>query len=85
VTLVQLANVPGSRPADESLTLREIRTIVRRLRATHGPAVIAYQEVQGSEIDLHARASLFMASDVYMSTAIREGLNLLPLEVSDEK
>jgi len=80
VTLIQVVTIPGSRPADESLTLREIRTIVRRLRATYGNGVIVYEEVRGAVVDLHSRVAMYMASDVYFSSAIREGLNLSPLE-----
>jgi len=59
VTLMQVVTIPGSRPADEALTLREIRTIVGRIRAKYGSGVIVYEEVQGVDFELKNRVAMY--------------------------
>lgn len=41
--------------------------------------VVEYLEVEGS-VDLQTRVALYLVSEVFLSTPLREGLNLLPLE-----
>lgn len=80
VVLVQKCLIPGSRHADEANTIREVRYLVRRITEKFSSLVINYEEVMGSSLPIDQRLALWIASDVMMSTPIREGLNLLPLE-----
>lgn len=80
VVLVQRALVPGSRPLDEVHTCRELRFLVNRIKKSFGPAVIDYEEVPGSSLPIDRRLALWSASEVMIITAVREGLNMLPLE-----
>lgn len=80
VVLVQRNLIPSSRKSDEVDTLNHVRKLVRRIAANFGPDVIDYAEIHGSSLPREERLALWTASDVYMCTCIREGLNLLPLE-----
>lgn len=80
VVMVQRVLLPGSRKADEAATTRELRNVVKRISDKFGPAVIDYQEVMGSSLPMDQRLALWKASDILMSTPIREGLNHWPLE-----
>ena len=78
--MVQRVLIPGSRKADETLTTRETRVLVKRIQNKFGPAVIDYQEFLGSSLPMDQRLALWKASDVLMCTPIREGLNHWPME-----
>ena len=80
VVLVQRCLIPGSRVADEADTLSHVRYLVERIWKGFGDDVIDYVEIMGSMLLMACRLVLWLASDVFMSTPIREGLNLLPLE-----
>ena len=80
VVLVQRCLIPGSRVADEADTLSHVRYLVERIWKGFGDDVIDYVEIMGSTLPMASRLVLWLASDVLMSTPIREGLNLLPLE-----
>ena len=80
VVLVQICLLPGSRSADETNTIREIRQLVKRIEEKFGPNVLDYEEVHTSSMPIDRRVSLWKVSDILMATPIREGLNLLPLE-----
>ena len=80
VVLVQRLLFPGSRVKDEEVTKREVRFLVKRIQEKFGGAVIDYQEFNGSNIPLEQRLALWKASDVLVSTPIREGLNHWPME-----
>lgn len=80
IVLVQKCLVPNNRQVDELVTLRELRFLVRRIRDAFGPHVIDYEEIRGSQLPMAKRLALWRASDVFVSTPVREGLNLLPLE-----
>jgi trehalose 6-phosphate synthase/phosphatase len=80
VVMVQRILLPGSRRADEEWTSRELRALVQRIQDKFGTAVIDYQEVIGSSLPMDQRLALWRASDILMSTAIREGLNHWPME-----
>ena len=81
VVMVQRLLLPGSRKADEAVTVKELRVLVKRIQDKFGPAVIDYQEVAGSSsFAMDQRLALWKASDVLMCTPIREGLNELPME-----
>ena len=80
VVLVQRLLLPGSRKNDEEVTVREVRALVKRIQDKFGPAVIDYQEVAGASLPMDQRLALWKASEIYMCTPIREGLNHWPME-----
>lgn len=80
LVLVQRCLIPGARQLDEARTVREIRMIVKRIRTKYGDAVIDYKEVYGSTLPIAERLVLWKASDILISTEVRSGLNLWPLE-----
>jgi len=80
IVLVQKCLVPHNRQVDELITLRELRFLVRRIRDAFGPHVIDYEEIRGSQLPMAKRLALWRASDIFVSTPVREGLNLQPLE-----
>ena len=80
VVLVQRNLIPSVRIADEIDTLNHVRYLVKRLQTNFGLEVIDYEEIKGSMLPREQRLILWTSSDIFMSTPIREGLNLLPLE-----
>jgi len=80
VAMMQVCLVPSSRKNDEADTLSHVRYLVKRIQNSFGSDVIGYEEVIGSSLPIERRLALWLASDVFMTTPIREGLNLLPLE-----
>ena len=80
VVLVQRCFVPQTRKGDEKQTLRDVQKIVERIKSKFGRACIDYEQVTGSELPIPQRVGLWMATDVFFTSAIREGLNLSPLE-----
>jgi trehalose 6-phosphate synthase/phosphatase len=80
VVMVQRVLLPGSRKDDENQTARELRFLVKRIKDTFGDAVMDYEEISGSSLPMDQRLSLWKASDVLMTTPIREGLNHWPME-----
>ena len=80
VVLVQRNVIPSVRKTDEEDTLKHVRQLVQRLQINFGRDVIDYDEFYGPSLPREHRLVLWSASDVFMSTSIREGLNLLPLE-----
>jgi trehalose 6-phosphate synthase/phosphatase len=80
VKMVQICLVPNARKSDETDTLAHAHYLVKRIQNTFGSDVLYYEEIQGSSLPRNRRLALWLASDVFMSTPIREGLNLLPLE-----
>lgn len=57
-----------------------MRVLVNRITEAFGPAVIDYEEVPGSSLPIDRRLALWSASEIMLITAVREGLNMLPLE-----
>lgn len=80
IVMVQIMLLPGSRKSDENATIRELRSLVKRIQVKFGPEVIDYQELIGSSLPMDQRLALWMGSDILMSTPIREGLNHWPME-----
>ena len=80
VILVQRNLIPSVRKSDEVDTLNHVRFLVRRIKKKFGSEVIDYDEIKGSIFPIEQRLVLWLCSDVFMSTPIREGLNVLPLE-----
>lgn len=79
VVMVQRSLLTGSRAEDEEATTAEVRELVARVNAKFGP-VIDYQELRSNRLPREDRIALWLASDVLVIAAIREGLNLHPLE-----
>ncbi|CAM9322431.1 unnamed protein product [Pylaiella littoralis] len=80
VVLVQRCLRPSSRVEDEEHTSAEIKQLVARIQQQFGEDVIDYTEVIGTSLSAHDRLALFRCSRVLVLTAVREGLNLIPLE-----
>jgi len=80
VVLVQRNLIPSSRKSDELDTINHVRYLVNRLKKTFGPDVVDYEEIHASSLPIQQRLALWSSSDVFLSSPIREGLNLLPLE-----
>ena len=79
VVMVQRSLLTGSRAEDEEATTAEVRELVARVNAKFGP-VIDYQELRANQLPTQDRIALWLASDILVIAAIREGLNLHPLE-----
>ena len=80
VVLLQRCLIPGARRVDEADTLREVRSLVKRIQSKFGHEVIDYEEQVGSVYPIDQRLAIWTSSQVMMHTPIREGLNLCPLE-----
>jgi len=81
VVLIQRMLIPNSRRTDEISTLKQVRMLVNRIKNTFSTHhVIDYMEFNQSSLRMHERLGLWLASDIYLSTVVREGLNLMPLE-----
>mmetsp|Transcript_43467 Transcript_43467/g.91312 ORF Transcript_43467/g.91312 Transcript_43467/m.91312 type:complete len:1357 (+) Transcript_43467:272-4342(+) len=80
VVLLQRCLIPGARRVDEADTLREVRSLVARIRNRFGAEVIDYEEQVGSVLPIDQRLAIWTSSNVMMHAPIREGLNLSPLE-----
>ncbi|CAM9312632.1 unnamed protein product [Phaeothamnion confervicola] len=82
VVLVQRCLRPETRVDDEAQTAAEVDQLCDRVRQAYGDKVLDYEELgPGSPpLEMPDRIALYRASDVFTVTAVREGLNLLPLE-----
>jgi trehalose 6-phosphate synthase/phosphatase len=79
IVLVQVCTRPGTRQPDEEHSSSEIRQLVARINDRYGP-VVDYRELAGNKVPLCQRLGLWRAGSVFFSSAVREGLNLFPLE-----
>ena len=77
VVLIDRAICNNSRPEDEKTTTTEMREMVNHINEKFDGAV-DYQEV--AKLSTKERTALWLAADVFLSTSIREGLNLMPME-----
>jgi trehalose 6-phosphate synthase/phosphatase len=86
--LIQKMVRSSSRQGDEMTTSVDMKEMVERINGkfsitredgTHLPAVI-YEEIALRSATLADRITLWLASDVFLLTPIKEGLNLYPLE-----
>jgi trehalose-6-phosphatase len=68
----------SSRIDDEKRTSEELVEAAKRLNDKYGRIVVDYEEV--SEFTAADRVALWRAADVYLSTSIREALNMHPME-----
>lgn len=81
VVMIQRMLIPNTRKADEVSTLKQVRMLANRIKTTFSSHhVIDYMEYNQSSLKIHERLGLWLASDIYLSTVVREGLNLGPLE-----
>lgn len=80
VVMVERLVLQGSRRADEELSVREVRSLVQRIKERFGESVIDYQELIGTGVPMDQRLALWKASDIMMCTPIREALNHWPME-----
>jgi trehalose-6-phosphatase len=78
VVLVIKSLRSNARVDDETQTSADLKAAVKRLNAKYGRVVVDYEEVM--QFNLKERLSLWLAADVYFNTAIREGLNMHPME-----
>ena len=69
---------PSPLPHPQEKTLNTIRRIVARIKRKFGEDCIDYEEASSFSMD--SRVAIWKSSDVYLGSAIREGLNLMPLE-----
>jgi trehalose 6-phosphate synthase/phosphatase len=75
VVLVQRCFLPRNRLDDEERTSGELKLLVARINAKY-PGAVDYEEIEGSRLTSGKRLGLWLASDVMLNTAVREGLNL---------
>ncbi|CAM9655242.1 unnamed protein product, partial [Choristocarpus tenellus] len=81
VVMVQICLRPKSRVDDEQHTSSEIAQVINRIKGAYGEGVLDYEELYGATtVALCQRLALYKASEVMIMTAVREGLNLIPLE-----
>lgn len=84
LVLIQRCIRQGSRMEDEETTSADIRKMVTEINAKYASSkqiYIDYVEVNNFKgVSLNERIALYLSSDVFLITPIREGLNLLPLE-----
>jgi trehalose 6-phosphate synthase/phosphatase len=77
VVLIERAICNNARPDDQKATLTEAKDFIRHINEKFDGAV-DYQEVKSMSMKEHL--ALWLAADVFLSTSIREGLNLMPME-----
>jgi len=70
----------GARQHDVERSTREVRRLVERINEQYGPVVIHREFDSRAPPTLEERVALWLSLDVYVSTAVAEGLNLFPLE-----
>jgi trehalose-6-phosphate synthase len=78
VTLVQYALSCPARQTDWLKSRSEVESIVNRINSSFGTDTVVYKEV--ASLSLDQRLSLWSLSDVFLSTCLRSGLSLYPME-----
>lgn len=79
IVLIQVGISAYERGDDYLRTRTEVNKIVDKINSVW-PGTVQFQECAESEMRLQQRMALLRASDTVIVTAIRDGLNLLPLE-----
>lgn len=79
IVLIQVGVSAFERGDDYFRTKKEVTKIVEKINSVW-PGAVQFQECAESEMRLQQRMALLRASDTMIVTAIRDGLNLLPLE-----
>jgi len=80
VVLVQWCLRPGSRLKDEERSSNEAKAVVERIQQKFGPNQVVYEELTNKNAPLHQRLALWTTAQVFVTSAVRDGLNLWPLE-----
>jgi trehalose 6-phosphate synthase/phosphatase len=78
VVLVLRAVQSSARINDELQTSAELTAMALRLNAKYGRVVVDYEEPL--EFSLKQRVALWLAGDVFLNTAVREGLHMNAME-----
>lgn len=79
IVLVQVGISAFERGDDYFRTKNEVTRLVDKINTTW-PGTVQFQECSESNMGLQQRMALLRAADTVVVTAIRDGLNLLPLE-----
>ena len=79
IVLVQIGISAFERGDDYFRTKREVQRLVDKINS-QWPETVQFQECTETEMGLQQRIALLRAADTVVVTAIRDGLNLLPLE-----
>ena len=79
IVLVQVGISAFERGDDYVQTKSEVERLAQKINA-QWPGTVQFQECQESSMGLQQRMALLRAADTVVVTAIRDGLNLLPLE-----
>jgi trehalose 6-phosphate synthase/phosphatase len=79
IVLVQIGISAFERGDDYFRTKREVQRLVDKINS-QWPETVQFQECTESGMGLQQRMALLRAADTVVVTAIRDGLNLLPLE-----
>jgi len=79
IVLVQIGISAFERGDDYFQTKNEVERLVQKIN-DQWPGTVQFQECQESAMGLQQRMALLRAADTVVVTAIRDGLNLLPLE-----
>jgi trehalose 6-phosphate synthase/phosphatase len=79
IVLVQIGISAFERGEDYLRTKKEVERLVDKIN-NQWPGTVQFQECTESGMGLQQRMALLRASDTVVVTAIRDGLNLLPLE-----
>jgi trehalose 6-phosphate synthase/phosphatase len=79
IVLVQVGISAPERGEDYIQTKGEVARLVKKIN-DQWPDTVQFQECYESEMRLQQRMALLRAADIVVVTAIRDGLNLLPLE-----
>jgi trehalose 6-phosphate synthase/phosphatase len=79
IVLIQVGISAYERGDDYVRTKNEVTRLVEQINA-QWPGSVQFQECSESAMGLQQRMALLRASDTVVVTAIRDGLNLLPLE-----
>lgn len=78
--LVVKVVLAGTRVEDEKQTASELRAMALHINQKYGDGnmLVDYEEYES--ISVVKRVALWLVSDVYVNSSLREGLNLIPLE-----
>jgi trehalose 6-phosphate synthase/phosphatase len=79
IVLVQVGISAHERGDDYIQTQKEVTRLVEKING-QWPGTVEFQECNESEMKLQQRMAILRAADTVVVTAIRDGLNLLPLE-----
>ena len=76
--LLLIGLIPDARPDDHARCKAEVVSLVTRINHAF-PGAVVFTECKNG-LDIRSRLAYFAITDVLVVTAVREGLNLLPIE-----